>query len=87
MSDTPRTDREETEDAWTPMPCLRSVSSSFARQLERELNANVKAFSDYMTKATIEANDLKHEIGNLRQYIELLKEQNRVLGEEIGGGP
>jgi len=69
------------------MPCLRSVSSSFARQLERELNANVKAFSDYMTKATIEANDLKHEIGNLRQYIELLKEQNRVLGEEIGGGP
>lgn len=87
MSDTPRTDREETEDTWTPMPCLRSVSSSFARQLERELNSNVKAFSDYMTKATIEANDLKHEIGNLRQYIELLKEQNRVLGEEIGGGP
>ena len=77
MSDTPRFDSEGTIEGVFRL-CVN---------LERELNANVKAFSDYMTASTIEANDLKHEIGNLRQHIELLREQNRVLGEEIGGGP
>lgn len=80
MSDTPRTDFLETDFYTYEMIDL-------ARKLECELNACRQAFSDYMTKATIEANDLKHEIGNLRQHIELLREQNRVLGEEIGGGP
>jgi len=82
MSDTPRTDAAYFASGATMYDLAGEM-----KKLERELNANVKAFSDYMTKATIEANDLKHEIGNLRQYIELLKEQNRVLGEEIGGGP
>ena len=44
-----------------------------AQDLERELNATRQAFSDYMTKTTIEADELKHEIGNLRQHIELLR--------------
>lgn len=83
MSDTPRTDSLEEQD----FEAADFDVWEFARKLERDLNAETKAFSDYMTKSTIEANDLKHEIGNLRQHIELLKEQNRVLGEEIGGGP
>ena len=89
MGDTPRSTKrynrlftDETEDYNSTV-----FMYEFAQELERELNANRQAFSDYMTKATIEANDLKHEIGNLRQHFELLKEQNRVLGEEIGGRP
>ena len=85
MSDTPRTDK-----AWQ-IYFIESLLDlpgfyAFACQLERDLNIDRQAFSDYMTRSTIEANDLKHEIGNLRQHIALLKEQNRVLGEEIGGG-
>ena len=84
MSDTPRTDAESRfAQEWQDY----IVAEEFAKKLERALNAETQAFSDYMTKSTIEANDLKHEIGNLRQHIELLREQNHVLGEEIGGGP
>lgn len=81
MSDTPLSDKNRgCADRYGNFTKLKScpdfgdvVALDFARQLERELNATRQAFCDYMTKATIEADDLRHEIGNLRQHIELLK--------------
>lgn len=47
-----------------------------ARMLEIELNDNTRAFADYVEKSTIEVMELRHEIENLRNHINLLKVQN-----------
>jgi len=78
MTDTPRTHarlhevNEEVRNSGDDT-MAETQAWAFACKLEKELNATTQAFSDYITKSTIEADELKHEIGNLRQHIELLR--------------